>query len=228
MNVPKKIIFAVLLSVGSYVCSAQEISIRGGFNLSQFQYQREGNVVPRDGTKLKPGFNIGPIIDIPLQNIFSVETGILFTSKGHKFSGNPLQGVQNYLFQINTFYLDLPILLKTTIPVKKTKITAMAGGYIGNALYGKVIAEGEENSVLKHFENKIQWGNKSNEYDRFDYGLKFGAGVKVRKFQLEAFYELGLKDFSNDMVFELRNRVLEVCCSYKITEFKKKNKFSRR
>lgn len=225
MNIFKKIIFNTLLLVGSFICSAQEISIRGGFNLSQFQFKMGDIVSHREGTKLNPGFNAGPIIDIPLQNIFSVETGILFTSKGNKISGNPLQGVKNYLFQINTFYLDFPILLKATIPIKKTKIFAMAGGFVGSALYGNIIAEGEENSVLKHFKNKIQWGNRPNEYDRFDYGLKFGAGIKVRKYQMGAFYEVGLKDFSNDMTFELRNRVLEFYIAYQVKDLKRtKNK----
>jgi len=139
----------MLLFASSYIGSAQEISIRGGLNLSQFQFKMGDVVSHREGTKLNPGFNVGPIIDIPLQNIFSVETGILFTSKGNKISGNPLQGVNNYLFQKNTFYLDFPILLKSTIPIKKTKIIAMAGGYAATALYGNAIAEGEENPVIK-------------------------------------------------------------------------------
>jgi len=216
----KKIVFAALLLVGSNICSAQEISIRGGFNLSQFQFKIGDIVSHRDGTKLKPGFNVGPIIDIPLQNILSIETGILFTSKGNKISGNPLQGVNNYLFQKNTFYLDFPILLKTTVPIKKIKIIAMAGGYAGCALYGNAIAEGEENSELIHLENKIHWGSKPNEYDRFDYGLKFGAGIKVRKYQIGAFYELGLKNFSNSG-FEMRNRVFEFYLAYTLKELKK-------
>jgi hypothetical protein len=224
MNLFKKIIIAALLFVGNNICSAQEISFRGGFNLSQFQFKIGDIVSHREGTKPNPGFNLGPIIDIPLQNIFSVETGILFTSKGNKISGNPLQGVKNYLFQKNTFYLDFPILLKATIPINKIKVFAMTGGYVGSALYGNSIARGEENLVIKHFKNKIEWGNKPNEYDRVDYGLKFGAGIKVRKYQIGAFYEIGLKDFSNDMMYELRNRVLEFYIAYQVKEFKKVEK----
>lgn len=224
MNVFKKIIFAALILAGSNMCFAQEISIRGGLNLSQFQFKMGDIVSHREGTKLNPGFNIGPIIDIPLQNIFSVETGILFTSKGHKISGNPFQGVNNYLFQRNTFYLDFPVLLKVSIPIKKTKIFAMAGGFAGGALYGNIIAEGENNSVMERFKNKIEWGSKPNEYDRFDYGLKAGIGIKIRKYQIGASYELGLKNFSNDMTFELRNRVLEFYIAYQIKELKRKQK----
>jgi len=150
---------------------SQEISIRGGFNLSQINYKVGDIIVHKDGTKLNPGFNIGPIIDLPITNIFTIETGILFNTKGHKLSGDPLAGVEKYLFQTNISYLDIPVLLKATIPIKKTKIFAMAGGYTGGALYGNIIAEGKENSVIKHFKNKIQWGSNPNEYDRFDYGL---------------------------------------------------------
>ena len=215
MGVLKKIVFAALLMVGCKFSFAQEISLRGGFNLSQFQYQLGNEAIHKEGTKLNPGFNIGPIIDFHLKKMFSLETGILFTSKGHKLSGNPLEGVNHYLFQYNIYYLDLPVLLKASIPIKKTKYFVMAGGYIGNALYGNIIAEGEENSVIKRIENNIHWGNKANEFDRFDYGLKFATGIKINKFQVGASYEMGLKNFSNDMLLELRNRVLEFYLAYK-------------
>ncbi len=223
MNQFKKFVFLLILFLSSCYGFSQEISIRGGFNLSQINYKAGDIVVHKDGTKLNPGFNIGPIIELPLKNIFTVETGILFSTKGHKLSGDPLAGVEKYLFQTNIFYLDIPVLLKATIPIKKTKIFAMAGGYAGGALYGNVIAEGKENTVIKRFKNKIQWGNNPNEYDRFDYGLDFGVGIKIKKYQIGILYESGLKNFSNDGTFKMRNRTIELYCTYKLTRFKNKN-----
>lgn len=222
MNLFKKIILiTILLSTSSY-CLAQEISIRGGFNLSQINYKAGDIVVHKDGTKLNPGFNIGPIIELPLKNIFTVETGILFNSKGHKLSGDPLAGVKKYLFQTNMFYLDIPVLLKATIPIKKIKIFAAAGAYAGSALYGKRIAEGVNNSIFKRSTANIQWGNKEDEFDRFDYGLDFGVGLKIQKYQIGILYESGLKNFSNDEIFKMRNRTVELYCTYKLAQFKNK------
>ena len=219
MNIFKKIGFCTLLMIGSYICSAQEISLRGGFNLSQFNYKAEGEVVHKDGQVFNPGFNVGPILELPIKNVLSLETGILFTTKGNK-----LTGANKYLFKETMYYLDVPVLLKATMPVKKMKIFGMAGVYVGSALYGNRLAEGEVNSVLTRMKVDIKWGDKSNEYDRIDYGLKFGAGVKVRRTQIGASYEIGLHDFWNDDLYKVRNRVLEFYIAYQIKELKRVDK----
>lgn len=217
----KKLVFVLLLLAACNICYAQDISIRGGLNFSQFNYKTGSDVIHKEGTKLNPGFNFGTVLDLPIKSIFSLEAGILFESKGHKLEGNPLMGVENYLFQTNIFYLDIPISFKVTVPINKTKIIAMAGAYTGSALYGNRLAKGVENSVLKSYKASIKWGNESNEYDRFDYGLTFGTGIKIQRYQIGASYELGLKDFSNDRVFEMRNRVFEFYLAYTLKELKK-------
>ncbi len=219
MNVFKKSLFWLLLFVGGYSCFAQEISIRGGLNLSQFNHKVGDLVVDKEGTKLLPGFNLGPILEIPIKNILSFETGILFTSKGHKLAGDFI-GVQDYLFVKNLYYLEIPALLKVTIPIRKVKILALAGTYAGNAIFGNTIAEGVENSVKNRYKYKIQWGNELNEYDRFDYGVKFGIGTKIKRYQIGALYSVGLKDFSNDDTFERRNRVMEFYIQYQFANLK--------
>ncbi|MBV5312054.1 MAG: PorT family protein [Prolixibacteraceae bacterium] len=215
MNVFKKLIFSALFFAGSYSCFAQEISIQGGFNLSQFIYSTDDHVVRKEGTKLKPGFNFGPIVNVPFDDIWSFETGILFTSKGLKLSGN-IMGDEDYLRIKNLCYLELPILIKATIPIKKAKTLAIAGIYAGNALYGFSLAEGTENSVSYRLKDKIQFGNEPNEYDRLDYGLKFGIGTKIKRYQIRAMYSIGLKNFANDDIFIMRNRVLEFYLQYQL------------
>lgn len=216
MNVFKIFFVCILLLVGSYICSAQEIGLHGGFNLSQFQYKAWAEIVHKDGATLNPGFSIGPILELPLKNMFSLETGILLTTKGNKITG-----ANKYLFKENMYYLDVPVLLKATIPIKKIKIFGMAGVYAGSALYGNRLGEAEVNSVLKRVKVDINWGNKPNEYKRLDYGLKFGTGIKVRRYQIGASYEIGLKDFWNDDLYKVRNRVLEFYIAYQLKDFKK-------
>jgi hypothetical protein len=195
MNVFKKTVFATtLLLIGSNICFAQEVSICGGFNLSQINLKVGDLVIHREDTKLNPGFNVGPIIEFPLKNIFSLETGILFTSKGFKQSGySPSFG--NYLNKINIFYSEVPVLLKAYYPIGKTKIFGMAGGYAASGLYGYFIRDGNVNSVRQHSKVNIQWGSRMK---RLDYGLKFGVGLKIRDCQFGAAYELGLYDIAND------------------------------
>ena len=219
--------FAAILLLGSSICFAQEISIRGGFNLSQFWLEYDDVVGSAPGARQNPGFNIGPILDLPVTKLFSFETGLLFTSKGHKSSvelnGAIIEGRRNL------FYLEVPVLCKITVPLKRVGIFAMAGPYFGEALYGKHKEEITENSVLVNkWEGNIKWGDESYEYDRFDYGLKLGAGLRYDNWQMGACYELGLKNFSNmnqpPSPVSINNRVLEFYILYTLTDLKSNKK----
>lgn len=218
MNEFKRIVFAMLLLFGSNICFAQEISIRGGFNLSKFNIKEGEKVTYYDGTTFNPGFNIGPILELPLINLISLETGIIFTSKGNKIT---ITGANKYLFKENMYYLDIPVLLKVSMPVRKTKTFIMAGGYAGSALFGNRYGEWVSNSVLKRERTNIQWGNELNEYNRLDYGLNFGAGFKIQKFQIGALYKHGLNNVRNDDPWKTNNRTIEFYIAYQIKKFKK-------
>lgn len=214
MNVFKKIVFVVLLIVGCKFCFAQEISLRGGFNLSKFRYKAVEDVFNKDRAKFNTGFSAGPIFEIPIKNMFSLETGILFNTKGNKLAGR--SSAEKRIIH----YLDVPVLLKASLPVRKTKIFGMAGMYAGSALYGTHINKYEETPALNR-EYIIQWGNKPGEYDRLDYGLKFGAGIKVLRYQIGASYEMGLKNIANGYPYKIRNRVIEFYLAYQLLKFNK-------
>ena len=222
----KIIAFSIVFIIITKICFAQEISIRGGFNLSQFWWEYEDVVGTPEGTMQNPGFNIGPVLDLHISKVFSVETGILYTSKGYRSSvelnGALIEGKENL------YYLDVPVLFKITVPVKKVGIFVMAGPYIGEALYGKDKNVSTFNSVRDEWEGNIKWGNEPYEYDRFDYGLKFGAGLQYYKWQIGACYEFGLKNISNmhrpPYLVTKNNRVLEFYLSYALINLKSNKK----
>ena len=222
MRILKIILFTTVLFLGFNICFAQEISIRGGFNLSQYSQKAKDFDLYKEGTKLNPGFNFGSIIELPITNIFSLETGILFTSKGYKY----YEVFNEVIFRRreNLYYLDIPVLCKVTVPVKKVGMFAMAGPYIGEALFGIHKEETTENSVTDKREETILWGDKHYEYDRFDYGLIFGAGLRYVKWQVGASYKLGLKNIRNSGPLEIRNRIIELYISYSIFNFNSNKK----
>jgi len=83
MNKLKKIVFSILLLVGNYVCSAQEISIRGGLNLSKAPIDL-GETPTHGDSKFFPGLHVGPTIDFGINSLLSFETGLLYSTKGNK------------------------------------------------------------------------------------------------------------------------------------------------
>lgn len=226
MNLLKRIVFLLILFLSSCYGFSQEISIRGGFNLSHFR-DDDGKVVSKENSS-NPGFHFGPILEIPIikrsTNMFSIETGILFSSKGNKWTypGPFGGGITDYYKRENLFYLDLPVLLKMTTEVKKLKVFALAGPYMGEALYGKT----KSSSIINDPPEKWEWKNSTRwgeQYSRFDYGIKLGLGLRYAKCQIGASYEFGLNDLQkviNEPASIRKNRVIELYVAYTLINFK--------
>jgi len=220
----KIIVFLIVFIIITKICFAQEISIRGGLNHSQYQNIVYGDVINAVGIKFNPGFVAGPVFELPVTNVFSFESGILLTSKGEKSSYDfPGSTVLN---REKLYYAEIPVLCKVYVPVNKIKIFVLAGPYFAEALHGKrknVIIENSVEEILA--QHDIFWGDGFAEYDRFDSGLKFGIGLRYQKWQMGANYCLGLKNFRNtgDMV-ETRNRTVEFNLSYALIKLKSNKK----
>ena len=161
-------------------CFAQEISIRGGLNHSQYQNKVYGDVINAVGIKFNPGFVAGPVFELPVTNVFSFESGIILTSKWEK-SSYDFHG-PTVLNREKLYYAEIPVLCKVYVPVNKIKIFVLAGPYSAEALHGKrknLIIENSVEEILA--QHDIFWGDGFAEYDRFDSGLKFGIGLRYQK-----------------------------------------------
>ena len=224
MSICKIILFITTIFLGIHICSAQEISIRGGLNHSQYQNIVNGDVINAVGIKFNPGFVAGPVFELPVTNVFSFESGILLTSKGEKSSYDfPGSTVLN---KEKLYYAEIPFLCKVYVPVNKIKIFVLAGPYFAEALHGKrknVIIENSAEEILA--QHDIFWGDGFAEYGRFDSGLKFGIGLRYQKWQLGVNYCLGLKNFrSTENMVETRNRTVEFNLSYALYNLKSNKK----
>ena len=220
MNVFKRIVFCTLLLAGSTICSGQEISIRGGYNMSRIIFKQESRTI--EGVQSNPGFNLGTIIAFPLKGRLSLETGLLFTSKGFQQKGVDPSGTLYYSFKRDMYYLEVPVLMKGSFPVGKVELFGMIGPYVAYGLYGydHTTGTGEYSSAVE--KTSVKWGN--DEYyklDRLDYGPKFGAGININKFQLGVSYGLGLKNYSNISTLKQKNRVVEIYIACKIVSLKR-------
>jgi len=220
MIVLKRFVLCALLLAGSNMCIAQEISFRGGYNSSKISFKEGSEVI--EGVQQNPGFSLGPIIAFPLYSNLSLETGMIFTSKGFKQTGGDPSGAVNYTFTRNMYYLEVPVLLKASIPVGKTELFGMIGPYVAYALYGNESTAGSGPLFTPMDKTAVKWGNDAYyKLDRLDYGPKFGAGINIKKIQLGIVYGIGLKNFSNNGILKQRNRVLELFIAYKIKSLKR-------
>jgi hypothetical protein len=197
-------VILLLLSLKSF---SQSIGIRAGINLSDFI----------GGIKIKPGFNIGASINLPIREIYSLEPVLLFTEKGFRIIQDmpDLETMDTY----NIYYLDIQIPGKASFKAGSTIIYAILGPYIGMGLFGNEKYKSTVSGVKHSDVGTISFGT---DLRRMDYGLVVGTGVKIKSLQIGTSCALGLANIASkyDPSGKVRNIVIDLSAVY---FFKSKN-----
>lgn len=215
MNLIKKIVFCTLLLGISFICTAQEISIRGGLNISQIELF---NFDSQQYTLLKLGYRVGPCFNIPINKALSIETGVFYSTKGfrHKHTESDETGSDEIstLARLNLAYLETPLALKVKIFSRDLTLYGFGGGYFAPALIGSLYGRIEDGDG---FREKITW-KRGGEYSlkRFDYGATMGFEVQKDKFRMGISYSLGFANLSytNQPAY---NKNLELYLGYQLS-----------
>ncbi len=102
-----------------------------------------------DDFNMNPGFHLGATINFPYSDVFSIETGLLLSTKGYNIKG------ENININLNLMYLDIPINAKASFELGDIKMYGLLGPYIGLGISGKnkIKSDGEKNS------ESINWGS---------------------------------------------------------------------
>ena len=119
------------------------------------------NVTKYDDAKALPGFQLGVGMDYGFSESWSLQSGLLISSKGYKIED----------VKVRPIYLDIPILAAYKFNISdNTKFVINAGPYLAFGLGGKAK---DDNFDLKLF--------KSDEGDwkRFDLGIQYGIGLEL-------------------------------------------------
>ncbi|MEQ8547142.1 MAG: porin family protein [Cyclobacteriaceae bacterium] len=199
---------------------AQTFGVKAGLNLSNLLVE-DDNETYSDDYEMNPGFHVGATAEFRITQLFSFETGLLFSTKGFKISGEEsIFGVAiQYESKMNLFYLDIPLTAKASFDLGSAKIYGVFGPYIGMGLSGKSKYETTTLGETETGEEDINWGSDEVEDDlkRLDFGLTMGAGVEISAIQIGLSYGLGLANILpyNDDGSRISNRVLSISVGYK-------------
>lgn len=198
---------------------AQDIRVNAGFNLSNFTVKDDDGTY-KDDRKMLGGFHVGATAELALSDYFSLQGGLLFTTKGIKQEGSVLN--VSYKNTTRLFYLDVPVQFKARYVVSENlNVFGLAGPYIGMGLSGKSKSVQEANGQKIEEEIDLEWGNDENNDNvrRLDLGLGFGVGAELNNsISAAILFDLGLANISayQDEGTTIRNNVLKFSLAYKL------------
>jgi hypothetical protein len=193
---------------GGTVAIEIEKGIKLGFNLSSLSTDLDHNYEMTS----KTGFCIGGFLLFRMGGGLELEPGILFTMKGGKweYSGT----TYNYALIYKFNYLEIPVLVKMSVPLSKNVYPFFTGGpFLSLKMGAKGIAEITPKSgqpTEDEFETDIKF---------LDFGLIFGGGASMSlrekvKISLEIRYSLGLANIDkSEESFKTRNLLFVLGCS---------------
>ncbi len=212
-----------------------KFGIKAGFNFSDIAV-KYATLDLEPATKLKFGFHIGGSVDISLVKVLSLQTGILFTTKGYRrnLKKDLLPNIYvNGYDKLSMNYLEIPLHL--VIKIKKFQI--YAGPYAAVAIGGKrkfdytyntpagfAISVGDT-YIYKPKLGKVDPDDIADDERAFkalDLGADIGIGYKLGPILINAGFSIGLGNltpkFDGDPVdpkdWKKTNRIFSISASF--------------
>lgn len=162
------------------------------------------------GAGIKPGFHVGGYLAIPVNEHFSLEPGLYYSTKGmeveHLFNQNSFLKVRANISN-EAHYLDLPVLAKVTVG---DGFQIFAGPQVSYLVHNRVRAEA---GILGfNYEQHMDWNQGLRD---FDFALAGGVGYQFSNgVQLNATYDHGLTSLDQRSNFDVYNRAVKLSVGY--------------
>lgn len=233
----KKIILASLI-LFTTVSFAQEIKYgaKAGINVSNLRGDYPDEI---DENKSKIGFHIGGFLEYSINDKFSIQPELLFSTQGgsseikESFEYNGETYYESFTQTPKISYLNIPLMLKYKVI---EKLSIEFGPQIGFALSAKSkweYVDTEDSSYNETIEVDILNGGNYNylgtdvevkgRINKFDFGLNLGASYDItEQIFVQARYNLGLSVVDDNSTagtstdsWDLKNSVLQFSLGYK-------------
>lgn len=211
MKILKLVTLTVVISCSNSHLFAQKFGIRAGGNASTMVMKDNDNTYT---STLIPGFHVGVFYNYELKNTLSFQPEIHFTSKGtsSQLSGAAVIGFPvDSKVELTTYYLDIPLNVKSTFDLFNNKMYVTLGPLIGIGLAGKYKNSMSTMGETYTDSGDIKFGSNADSDDmkRLDLGLAAGVGYQLSNVQFGINYNHGLMNIaantSNGTVFNNRN-----------------------
>lgn len=215
-NVAKVIILAIIVAFSSQSSFAQvNFGVKAGLNLANIT-AKDNDDTYSDDNKMKPGFQVGPVVEFGFGDLISLQTGLMLSTKGYKYDKD------GFSRSVNVMYMNIPVNARASFGLGGMKIYGAFGPYIGIALSGKY--DWEDNDGTSD-SGSLNIGNdtydeatdtEGDDIKRTDLGLSIGAGAIFGAFEVGLNYDLGLANISpdSDNGYKIKNKVFSITAAF--------------
>lgn len=125
------------------------------------------NMTKDSEAKALPGFHLGVGMDYGFSENWSLQSGLIISSKGWKYKE------EGEKITYRPVYLDIPILAAYKFNISdNTKFVINAGPYLAFGLGGKAKAGDYDYKLFKGGEDEAK-------LKRFDLGIQYGVGLEI-------------------------------------------------
>lgn len=229
-------LIVLIVTLMSLKANAQSINIKLGYSNSNVKfsgleqgessYESVGGVFKESiNRRTVGGFNAAVGYEFGLSQRLSIFTGLNYQKRGFQidqitdFSNNDVHSSSSSLITANYRYLDLPIVLNTSIFTRENlKVYARTGVYVGCLLAANYRDQStfieSDGAVYSYDESYKIVASEISFLDGITAGVLTGVGIEYRGFYLETNLKLGPQRLSN-LGEEIFMRDLNIMLGYK-------------
>ena len=223
------LIVAIVIQYTTLHAQTLNYGFKGSFNASYFHgdYIYSGEEITVDPEpKISSRFSIGGFLRYNLTNVTSIQSEILYSTRGVRFS--EIVTIRDQLFRFNGHltltYIEIPLLLRFTTNLRDrgptfvqepgftfNAYTGPSFGYKTNAkLSGRLSGDIFGIDFREEFRNSV-WDQFTDTDVSFIIGAGFEYGMKYR-FTFDIRYAINITDIGNDSHFpdDVRNGMVSV------------------
>lgn len=158
-----------------------------------------------DGNKSHAGLNLGAVIGASLSNSVPLylESGLFYIEKGGKKKViDRTDEAYGTKIVYNLNYLEVPIAVKYKINIDDDfAVQPFAGGYLAMGIGGK---------IKNYSTRQVRSSFTSDNFRRFDGGLRLGCGVSYDLFYADLSWDIGLANVCHDSFDSSHNSSVQI------------------
>lgn len=205
----KKLFLLTIALIGAASTFAQTITygIKAGVNFSQISASVQNITASSNNLT---GFHVGGVIDFGVSKSFSIQPGILYTTKGGSSTDVTSDGTGSgaNASKITLNYLEIPVNFLYHAPAGKGSVFIGGGPYVGIGLSGSAPLV-DQNGQSTGQKQSIHFGSTVDDIANPDYGINLLGGYKFENnLTLSVGYGIGLANLSNEDIGKIHNRSL--------------------